>query len=72
MTHSTVAEAPWAIEVDRGDDTPPEYYSIVAMRLAGPDLIVATSDGEQVRFANESIRKILIMRTVAQEAEASA
>jgi len=74
VTHpSTDANAPWAIEVDRGPDAPPEYYPIQGMKLLGGDLVIATPGGDQVRFKNKKIRKILVMRTTeVSTAEAGA
>jgi hypothetical protein len=63
MTRSTAAEAPWQIEVDRGQGAPVEYFPIRAIKLAGTDLLFVTPDGEHHRVKNKSIRKILIMQT---------
>ncbi len=67
MTRSTAAEAPWQIEVDRGDGTPVEYFPIKALKLAGTDLLFVTPDGKHHRVKNRAIRKILIMQTKREE-----
>ena len=63
MTHSTVAEAPWQIEVDRGRGRPADYYSIAGVKLAGENMVLVLANGETVHLKNAHIRKILIMRT---------
>jgi hypothetical protein len=63
MTPSTAAEAPWQIEIDRGDDTRPEYHSVKAIKLAGPNMVLVLQNGEQVTIKSRKIRKILVMRT---------
>jgi hypothetical protein len=69
MTRSTAAEAPWQIEVDRGNGAPADYFPIRALKLAGKDLLFVTPDGQHHRVANRSIRKILIMQTKKQDDE---
>jgi predicted metal-dependent hydrolase len=62
-TPSTAAEAPWQIEIDRGDGTPAEYHSIKALKLAGSNMVLVLPDGEQVTLKNRKIRKLLVMKT---------
>jgi len=62
-TRPTAAEAPWQIEVDRGDGEPADYFSIKSLKLAGQNMVLVLSDGEQVTLKNRKIRKLLVMRT---------
>ena len=62
-TRPTDAEAPWQIEVDRGDGSPADYFSIKGLKLAGQHMVLVLADGEQVTLKNRKIRKLLVMKT---------
>lgn len=62
-TRSTAAEAPWQIEIDRGDDEPAEYHSIKALKLSGPNMVLVLANGEQINLKSRKVRKLLVMRT---------
>jgi len=63
MTTPSTAEAPWQIEIDRGDGEPPEYHSVKAIRLSGPNMVLVLPNGEQITLKNRKIRKVLVMKT---------
>jgi len=66
-TRSTGVEAPWQIEIDRGEGEKPEYHSVKAVKLSGPNMVLVLPNGEQVTLKSRKIRKLLIMKTKSLE-----
>ena len=63
VTRVTASEAPWAIEVERSDGTPAEYYSVSRFTVFDKVIQFRLVDGTEKVLERDIIRKILVMRT---------
>jgi hypothetical protein len=65
VTRVTGSKAFWAVEIEQHGAEQPEYFSVVQLRADETQFEMLTISGKRVVFGRDTIRKILVMRTVA-------